>query len=409
MIHLSNTNMSMMMDVKKPDPKQHIPYEICDEIALILTCSNGSITEYTREIIVNLLKKELNWDYVYRCAEKHGVVPLLYYNLKITAPELVPHEILQRMNEIYLLSMKRSMIQVKELLEVLQLGMDHRIPVIPYKGVALSQQIYGDFSLRLSSDIDIIVRQQDVIRAKTLLISQGYTSTISLTPEQDKKFTEVHSEHPFAHPHRTMIDIHWQFIPDYYLAPFKETEIWSGLKVISLEGRDVFTLSTEMLIITLLIHGAKHQWKELRQISDIAGIIASEKDINWELVLKISKKKRIERIIYLGLRLVEVTMKTELPFVVSEAIGRDHRVQHLVSSSINNMFTEEQRPEGDIQFVFYWVSVRECLWDKIRVISLLVFKPNHDDWAYISLPGMLSPLYYIIRPIRLAFEYGVKG
>ena len=398
-----------MMDAKMPETEQFVPYEIRNEIALILTCSQWSITKDTRETIVNHLKKELNWDYVFRQAERHWLIPLLYYTLKLTAPELVPEDILERMNEIYLSSMKQSMIQASELLQVIQLGKDHEIPIIPYKGVALSQQIYGDIGLRISSDIDIIVRQQDMIRAKALLISQGYSHRISLTPEQDKKFIQVRCEYDLYHPLRTTIDIHWQFIPYYYLAPFEETDIWSGLKVISLEGQEIFALSSEMLIIALCIHGAKHQWKELRQISDIAGIIASEKDINWKLILKIAREKRIERIISLGLRLVEELMKTDLPPFVSEAIKRDCVAQHLVSSSIDTLFTEEQNPGGDIQEVLYWVSVRECLYDKIRVISLLVFKPNHDDWAYISLPVILSPLYYVIRPVRLAFEYGVKG
>jgi hypothetical protein len=106
---------------------------------------------------------------------------------------------------------------------------------------------------------------------------------------------------------------------------------------------------------------------------------------------------------------MEELMKTDLPLFVSEVIRRDRVVQHLVSSSIDTIFTEEQNHGGAIQEVLYWVSVRECLWDKLRVISLLVFEPNDDDWAYISLPGILSPLYYIIRPIRLAFEYGVTG
>ena len=68
----------MIMDVKKPDPGYPVAYETRDEIALILTCSKGSITRDTRETIANQLKKELNWDSLYRYAEKHGFIPLLY-------------------------------------------------------------------------------------------------------------------------------------------------------------------------------------------------------------------------------------------------------------------------------------------------------------------------------------------
>lgn len=397
-----------MRDTRMPDHEIHIPYETRDEIALILTCSKGSETKDNREKIANLLTKELNWHYIFQMAARHELVPLMYYNLQLLPPGSVPEDVLQHMNEIYLISVKQSMIQTRELLEVIELGKDHEIPIIPYKGTALSQQIYGDIGLRISSDIDIIVRRQDAFRAKALLISRGYTPEICLTPDQDNKFIQVRCEYDLHHQHRTTLDIHWQFIPYYYLDPFEEREIWSGLKVISLEGQDISVLAPEMLIVGLCIHGAKHQWKELKQIGDIAGIIASDKNINWELILKIAREKRIERIISLGLRLAEELMKADLPTIVSEYIRSDRVVQHLVSSSIDSIFTEKQNKGGDIQEVLYWLSVRECLWDRIRVVALLAFKPNHDDWAYISLPGSFSPLYYIIRPIRLAIEYGVK-
>lgn len=395
------------MITKTPELKQLMPYELIDEMDLILSCSKGYKNTENQRNIIHLLKKGLNWDHIYRQAGRYGLIPLLYYNLKFTAPELVPEDILQKMSEIYLSSLTQSMIQIRELLQVIQLCTDHEIPIIPYKGAALSQQIYGDIGLRLSSDIDIIVRQQDVIRAKDLLISQGYIPQVSLTHELDTKFIRVDNEHHLSHPHKTMIDIHWQFMSRYYLVPFEETEIWAGLKMISLDGTEILSLSTEMQIISLCIHGAKHQWKELKHISDIAAFISSDKDINWELILTIAQEKRIKRIIFLGLRLVEMIMKIELPIVVSEAIRCDSGMQFLVPFCIDNIFTEERKPEDDIQFVFYWVSIRECLWDKLRVIPLLVFKPNYDDWRYISLPKNFFLLYYIIRPIRLAFEYGV--
>ncbi|KUG05785.1 hypothetical protein ASZ90_016764 [hydrocarbon metagenome] len=398
-----------MRDVNNPGLEQIVPDETRYEIDLILACSKGSLNENDRDTIAHILKNELNWDYFYRQAERHLLIPLIFHNLMNTAPEHVPEEILRQMNKVYLHSMTRSMIQTRQLLEVIQLFAEHEIPVIAYKGVALSQKIYRDIGLRISFDIDILVRQQDAILARDLLVLRGYHPLVSLTPEQDKKFVHLRCEHGLVHPHREMIDIHWQFIPWYYLHPFEETDIWSGLRGISLEGKEISTLSAEMLIIALCIHGAKHQWKELKQVCDIAGIIASEKDINWELILKIAREKRIERILFLGLRLGEVFMNAELPQTVSRVVRGDPGVQRLVSSSIDTMFRGEQSQVGDIQDVQYWLSVRESLWDKFRVVSLLVFTPNHDDWAYISLPWILSPLYYIIRPIRLAFEYGVKG
>ncbi len=399
-----------MTNVLPPaDQEQVISHQPCDEIDLILACVRESIHTAHRGTIEDILRKELNWDSLYRQAEKFGLIPIVYFTLHKISPEQVPGPILCRMKEIYLGSMTRSMIQTRDLLQIIQCCREHEIPVIPYKGVVLSQQIYGDIGLRISSDIDIIVRRQDVVRTKALLLSQGYTTSLSLTPAQDEKFLKVHSEHHFGHSCKTMVDIHWQFISGYYLDPFEEDRIWSGLKGVFLEGQDIATLSTEMLIISLCIHGAKHQWKNTDMICDLAGVIASGKDINWELVFSTAREKRIERILFLGLWLAEVVMKTEFPQGVSDAIRRDRGMHHWISSCIAAMFREDPMPEDDIRFVMYWVSIRECIWDKLRVIASLAFIPDHKDWAYISLPGILAPFYSVVRPIRLVFEYGVKG
>lgn len=382
---------------------------ISDEMDVILFVLKSAIHDVDPDALSHIFKKELDWDTIYRLAERHRLIPLLYSSLKNVSPDLIPESILTKMSAIYLLSMKRAMIQMRELIQVMNLFKDHEIPLMPYKGMALSHQLYGDIGLRISSDIDIIVHQQDAIRAKALLVSQGYAPGISLTPEQDKKFVSLRCEYDLFFPGRSTIDIHWQFIPYYYLAPFNDADMWSELKKVFLEGREIATLSPEMLLIALCIHGAKHQWKDLKQVCDIAAIIARENELDWENIVRIAHEKRITRILFLGLRLVEVLMETRLPPEVSIAIQKDPNIQHLVSASLDAINHEDLPYEGEIQEVLYWVSVRECVWDKIRVVSLLMFKPNHDDWAYISLPAILSPIYYIIRPIRLVFEYGVKG
>lgn len=396
-----------MMPMKIPHLKQIVPYDNKNEIELILKCSKRLDNISNRDTILYILKTELNWDYIYEKALKNRLIPLIYYNLNIIAPELVPEDILQRMRKIYLLSMKKAMIQTRELHQVIQILTDNKIPVIPYKGVTLSLQIYGDIGLRISDDIDLIIHQKDLILTKDLLISQGYSPQISLSTEQDKKFIKVNHEYHFSHLSKTLIDVHWQLMKSYYVDPFDETDIWSGLKVISLEGQEVSYLSTELLIIFLLIHGAKHQWNDLRPICDVASIIASEKDISWELILKTAKLKRIERIIFLGLTLVREVTDTNLPQFVSEAMRSNYSKDQQINEIIQQLFIDNQKQEGDIQFVFYWISIRECIWDKFKVIVLLMLKPNDDDWTYISLPGILSPLYYVIRPVRLIYEYGI--
>jgi hypothetical protein len=140
-------------------------------------------------------------------------------------------------------------------------------------------------------------------------------------------------------------------------------------------------------------------------IYDIGQILTIRENIDWDLVLSIARKKRIERILFVGLRFTEELLDSALPGEVSEKIRQDPKTEHLVSDRIHQIFTDGPYPKGDLREVFYWIALRECMSDKLRVILNLIFIPNHDDWSFLSLPRILAPFYYIIRPFRLICEY----
>ena len=46
--------------------------------------------------------------------------------------------------------------------------------------------------------------------------------------------------------------------------------------------------------------------------------------------------------------------------------------------------------------------------DRIRYFFGRSFVPAFEDWGWVSLPGSLYPLYYLIRPFRLAMQCGPR-
>ena len=50
------------------------------------------------------------------------------------------------------------------------------IPVIPLKGVALAELLYGDLGARVCADIDILVPANDAVRARRIILMNGYSS-----------------------------------------------------------------------------------------------------------------------------------------------------------------------------------------------------------------------------------------
>jgi hypothetical protein len=50
--------------------------------------------------------------------------------------------------------------------------------------------------------------------------------------------------------------------------------------------------------------------------------------------------------------------------------------------------------------------MREHLRDKIWYLVDAAMTPTVRDWTLLPLPGYLFPLYYVVRPVRLAVTYG---
>jgi hypothetical protein len=67
----------------------NIPVGIRPEEDLLLCCSRTELDSERAERIKVLLKKEIEWLYLIQLALRHGLVPLLYRNLKATNPDTI--------------------------------------------------------------------------------------------------------------------------------------------------------------------------------------------------------------------------------------------------------------------------------------------------------------------------------
>ena len=81
---------------------------------------------------------------------------------------------------------------------------------------------------------------------------------------------------------------------------------------------------------------------------------------------------------------------------LSEEISR--QIMNLVSSA----------PSQKLVFLRRQLQMRERLRDKARFCVRRAITPNTDDWTRFWLPPPLMPLYYVLRPIRLAGKYALS-
>jgi hypothetical protein len=367
--------------------------------------------EETSDRIRTLLKNEIDWSYLKRRGRWHGTMPLLYLNVNRACDGAVSKDLCQRLKEHYLATSRQNLILTGELLRLLRLFDAHGIPSIPYKGPALAVMAYRDLTLRSFDDLDILVHKADVMKAKEVLISQGYEPTFPLKRVQEKAYLES----PFEYSNLFgrgdslgIIDLHWTVEPEYLTFAPSTEQLWERLQLVDLEGFPIQTLSADDMLLFLCIHGTKHRWEKLIWLCDLAAFIQTCGQIDWQRVMDRVETLGIKRMVSLSLLLARDLLNVNLPQEVRNRITEDAGIRSLMGQVYQNLFREIQAQSWPFESGLFYLRAMDRLKDKSLYCFNAFVKPSRLELKGLPLPAFFFPLYYLIRPIRLAGKYGLK-
>lgn len=153
------------------------------------------------------------------------------------------------------------------------------IPAVVLKGTAIATEVYGSINTRISSDIDLLLRDTDTDRANTLFYEYNFprrdTAPLPFLRHRLHHTTYVSIDER----HKSPIEVHWNFsIPGFFNLTSKD--IWQE---VSADTQGEYHLSPRMNLIMLLMHHHRHAFGELRNLLDIFwAIFKYQDDIDWQ-------------------------------------------------------------------------------------------------------------------------------
>jgi hypothetical protein len=348
----------------------------------------------------------MDWHYLLRAAYRHGLMPLLYWNLSSACPTIVPEAILSELRDYCQNNSRRNLFFTGELLKLLNVFEMHGIRAIPYKGPVLANSAYGNIGLREFCDLDILVRSQDALRARTLLGSLGYQSRLHLTGAQEAAFIHNRCEYTLSHSEDDLlVEIQWNIVPRYFSIPLDFDRLWKRLERVSIGGKEVVSLSAEDLLWILCVHGSKHLWNRLEWICGVAELIRTSEPLDWKRVIDDAKELGAEKMLRLGLYLANDLLGAVLPREILQSVRGDPMVKSLAAQVVEGLFREAQDSPGTYKSILFHLRAREHWKDRMRYCFRFAVTPNVEDWESVSLPRYLFFLYYPLRAIRLAGKY----
>lgn len=386
--------------------------DIRPENELLLCCARTRMDSKRADQLRSLLQKDIDWTYLTQMALRHGVMPLLYFNLNSTCPNAVPKTTLEQYRGYFHANALDNLFLTSELLKLLNLFKDHGISAIPFKGPVLTASIYGNLTLRQFCDLDILVHKQDFFKSRELLITQGYRPWLEL--DWQEGFVDGNS--------RVYVDLHQGITPWYFPFRLDFQGLWQRLESVSIADTTVVNFLPEDLLIILCVQMSRDfcdNRTQLNKVCDIAELIQVRHTMDWKLVLQHAHKLGSTRMLFLGLSLASELLGAALPEEVLLKIQADSVVRLFAVEVCDRLFQEadialdsSESPLRQLakNAVFYF-RLRERLQERLPFVLYILHLaviPNEKDRAFLPLPAFLSAFYYLLKPIRLVKIYGLK-
>lgn len=360
-------------------------------------------------LILNLIKdfdgylneeqfKNIDWDLFIELAIHHRIYPVLYLKLRNINNDYVPHFVIQALKKQYQRNTFQMLKLTAEMEQVNQSFYNNGIRLLFLKGPVLAKTLYGDISLRTSSDLDLLIPIERLRDAEKVLFKLGYEKEKDIENVLNDWTWRYHHVNYF-HPQKGLkLEIHWRMHP----GPGKEQrfeELWERKSVSTLTSSPVYFLGNEDLFLFLVSHGARHGWSRLRWLMDIHQLL--QLDLDWQKIYQLLKLYSLFHIggqsIYLSSQFFDSIVKEEVKTVLIKK--RSRKLAQDAIFFIERMVNLHTKPVPNDVFHYYnrHLFALKSKQQKILFILSLLY-PYPIDLKTLPLPKPLHFLYFPLRP-----------
>lgn len=341
----------------------------------------------------------IDWAALIATAERHRMLPILYWWLEQRSFEGVPESTVATVRQaLSVRAIHRAMISLK-IADIADAMHRSGIRVFFFKGPVLAAVAYPESWLRETRDIDMLVHRDDVDAARECLVDLGYREVWTSGIEDSMGLWNCINLYDGV----AAIDLQWDDKGRSYFSPFDFDHIWSRRISLTLENATVQMLSNEDLLLLLCLHGNKHCWFTLSLIADVAALVSRRSDLDWNYVWSQAQQMEVKRTLSLGLYLAQTVLGLSLPHETQAEVAADPSISALSAQIYAWLFQRDDplRPGEIFRFNFKMkASLRRRIHYLLHYFRVLI-TPNKGDETALALPPSLSFLYYVLRPFRL--------
>jgi Uncharacterised nucleotidyltransferase len=354
---------------------------------------------YEAALLVSLVRGEpctpdpvTNWKALEEMAKENGVWALCFEELLEAGAE-VPDAFAQSAKALKTSAAQQAV----ELQSLLIEFSDQQIDVIPLKGPALSLALYGDMSLRSSSDLDLLVRAKDFARAEATLMRRSFLPRNS-RGGYDRRFIRD----------GLVVELHFQLSSGKSF-PFRAEDVWHRAISTRFMNVPVYVMCKEDLALYLCWHGLKHGFCRLVWILDVARALRGWRAEEYEALLHLAREHDLEPWLLIGCEVVRTMLPRDLADSLDAVIAPSPMLEHARRTAGGILSGNAAKEITDYRCFYLQIGKDQMKKWRFRVSllgDLLEFVPKASKRA--SRHPIHHRFVSDLRPFRALRKYGVR-
>lgn len=313
------------------------------------------VTDEAEEIISG---GGIDWDRLYQRADLHSVRPQLGQLTASMSTGLVPDDFRSAIEKAYHYNVTDQISYLAEFLRVSRLLEQEGIMIVPFKGFWLAGEYYTDLGGREGGDIDVFTNFGKLERIRELMLTSGYVVERRMAGYDMNDLASLAGEYNFGRweGDRCLyhFEFHWRISSPIYGLGIGMEDL--SLQVVpgTVQGKSLmrFTPSADFLL-TVMHHGGKDPFSELKYVQDVAAIMRKKDEIDWEWVISAARRYRMEKLIYVAVLLAQELFSVAVPALL-EAATCAPAVRRLTRNRIRFM-------ANSLEYWHPWIFINDWL------------------------------------------------
>ena len=181
---------------------------------------------------------DIDFDSLITVAEYHGVLPIVAKRvLESGAAHDLEPDIKNRLRRAFQANLVRGVPLINEVLRVVNEFENSGIPIIPYKGPVLADDLWGSSTLRECADLDFLVQKRNVERAGKVLNRLGYARISPIADHLRPALVKNASEEQFQHRDTgLLLELQWSPAPRIFSLQYDVKSTWVRARRIAFAG-----------------------------------------------------------------------------------------------------------------------------------------------------------------------------